>query len=121
MGASYNAELGNGLSLTPAINANWRDKSEVGTSNFSIFSGPVTSSTGATFPANPFSGNYLTGSLSDSRWILNGTLTLRSDAGWSLTAECRNCLDEESIESSLANYSYLNPPRTWLVKGRFEF
>ncbi|WP_417819111.1 TonB-dependent receptor [Tritonibacter scottomollicae] len=121
MGASYNAELGNGLSLTPAINANWRDKSEVGTSNFSIFSGPVTSSTGATFPANPFSGNYISGSFSDSRWIVNGTLTLRSDAGWSLTAECRNCFDEESIESSLANYSYLNPPRTWLVKGRFEF
>ena len=122
IGGSYAAEMGGGLTLTPAVNASWRDKSEVGTSNFSIYNSPVTSSSGTTFAGNPFgNGAFVTGSFSDARWIVNGTLTLASDSGWSLSAECRNCLDQEAIESSLADYSYLNAPRTWMVRGKFEF
>lgn len=122
IGGSYVAEFGNGLTLTPAVNANWRDESETGTSEFSLFDAPITSSTGTTFAANPFGdGEFITGSFSDARWIVNATLTLASDAGWSLVGECTNCLDEESVESSLANYSYLNPPRRLTVRAKFNF
>ncbi|MEO9599463.1 TonB-dependent receptor [Parasphingorhabdus sp.] len=121
IGGSYEADLGGGLSLIPSVNASWRDKSEVGTSQFSLYSGSITSSTGTTFASNPFGGDFITGSFSDSRWIVNGNITLQSDTGWSLSAECANCFDEEAIESALANYSYLNPPRTFLIKGRFAF
>ena len=121
IGGSYRAEFGNSLSLTPAINASWRDDSETGTSVVTIRTGSVTSSNGTTFPANLIDGDFITGSFSESRWIVNGTLTLASDAGWSLSAQCNNCFDVESVESTLANFSYLNPPRTFLIKGRFEF
>jgi len=121
IGGSYTAELGGGLALIPSVNASWREKSEVGTSELSLFTGSITSSTGTVFPSNPFAGDFISGSFSDSRWIINGNITLRSDSGWALTAECSNCFDEEAVESSLANYSYLNPPRTFLIKGRFEF
>jgi len=122
IGGSYVAEMGGGLTLTPAVNASWRDDSEVGTSGFSIYDAPVTSSTGTVFAGNPFgNGNLVTGSFSEARWIVNGTLTLASESGWSLSAECRNCLDQEAVESSLANYSYLNPPRTWMARGKFSF
>lgn len=121
VGGSYEADFGNGLTLTPAINASWRDDSETGTSGLTFFTGSVTSSTGTVFPSNTTGGDYITGSFSESRWIVNGTLTLRSDAGWSLSAQCSNCFDEEAVESTLANFVYLNPPRTFLLKGRFEF
>ncbi|ANU06378.1 TonB-dependent receptor [Paraurantiacibacter namhicola] len=122
LGGSYRFEMANGLSLTPAVNASWRDDSETGTSQVTLYDQPVTSSTMTTFAANPFgNGNIITGSFSEARWIVNGTLTLGSDDGWSIAAECRNCLDQEATESTLANYTYLNPPRTWAVRGRFEF
>lgn len=122
IGGSYAAELGGGLTLTPALNASWRSESEVQTSNLSLYDAPITSSTGAVFPSNPFGdGPYIVGSFSDDRWIVNATLTLASVSGWSLAAECRNCFDQEAIESALAGFSYLNPPRTWTVRARFEF
>ena len=73
--------------------------------------------------ANNLLGNgpRIAGSLSEARWIANATLTLKSEAGWSLSVECRNCFDEEAVESTLANLEYINPPRTWLLKGRFSF
>ncbi len=122
IGGSYEAELGGGLSLIPAINANWRDKSEVGTSNVTFYDDAVTSSAGPVY-ANNLLGNgpRIAGSLSEARWIANATLTLKSEAGWSLSVECRNCFDEEAVESTLANLEYINPPRTWLLKGRFSF
>lgn len=121
-GGSYTAEMGGGLSLTPSINANWRSKSDTGTSELSFYDSPVTSSTGTEFVSNPFGdGEFITGSFSEARWIVNGTLSLASDSGWSLVAECRNCLDQEAVESSLANYSYLNAPRTFMLRGKFDF
>lgn len=121
-GGSYAADLGSGLTLTPSVNATWRDKSETSTSQFSIYDAPITSSSGTTYPANPYGdGNFITGGFSDARWIVNATLSLASDAGWSISAECRNCFDEEAVESALVNTSYLNPPRTWMVRTRFDF
>ena len=121
IGGSYRAEFGSGLSLTPAINASWRSDSEVSTSELTIYTGPITSSSGTVYPANPYSGQFISGSFSEARWIVNGTLTLASDTGWSLGAECRNCFDKETNESALVNTSYLNPPRTWMIRGKFEF
>ena len=121
-GGSYAADLGNGLTLTPSVNATWRDKSETSTSQFSIYDAPITSSSGTTYPANPYGdGQFITGGFSDARWIVNATLSLASDSGWSISAECRNCFDEEAVESALVNTSYLNPPRTWMVRTRFNF
>ena len=122
IGGSYVAEYGNGLTLTPAVNASWRDDSETGTSQVSLFNAPITSSTGTVFPSNPFGdGELITGSFSEARWIVNATLTLASEAGWSLIGECTNCFDEEAVESTLANFSYLNPPRRFTVRAKFDF
>lgn len=122
IGTSYEADLGSGLTLVPSVNASWRDKSEVGTSNVTFYDDPVTSSAGTVY-ANNLLGNgpRIAGSLSKARWIANATLTLRSEAGWSIAAECRNCFDTEAVESTLANLEYINPPRAWLIKGRYSF
>ena len=81
--------------------------------------------TGTVYPANTIGlGNPIvpaSGSFSEDRWIVGASLTLGSVDGWSLIAECKNCFDEEAVESALANYSYLNPPRTWTVRAKFEF
>lgn len=122
VGGSYEADLGKGLTLVPSINANWRAKSDVGTSNVTFYDDPMTSSSGTVYANNLLGrGPRIAGSLSEARWIVNGTLTLRSEAGWSVALECRNCFDKTAVESTLANLEYLNPPRTWLLKGRFSF
>lgn len=122
IGGSYEADLGKGLTLVPSVNASWRDKSEVGTNNVTFYEDSVTSSGGTTYANNLLGkGARIAGSLSKARWIANATLTLRSESGWSLSAECRNCFDQEAVESTLANLEYINPPRTWLIKGRYSF
>ncbi|XUU61153.1 TonB-dependent receptor [Erythrobacter sp. HA6-11] len=124
LGGSYEFVFGD-LSLTPAINANWRAESEVGTSEVTIFEGEVTGDSGTDYPFNTLGvGTPIipaTGSFSDDRWIVNASITLSSVSGWSILAECKNCFDEEAVESALANYSYLNPPRTWAVRAKYEF
>ncbi len=123
-GGSYDIDAGD-LTFRPFANANWRSESEVGTSGVTLFDQPVTGPSGTIFPANTLRlGNPInppTGSLSPERWIVNGGITLAHTSGFSLTAECRNCFDEEAIESSLANYSYLNPPRSWIVRAKVDF
>ena len=123
LGMSYEAPLGGGLSLIPSLNASWRSESETGTSQVSFFDQSFTSSPGGiVYPVNTaYRGNYLTGSFSKARWITNASLTLKSEGGWSLVAECKNCFDEEAVESSLVNYSYLNPPRTWALRAKYAF
>ena len=124
LGASYEAEMGD-FTLIPSINASWRSSSETGTNQVTLFDAPVTGPTGAVFPANTLGiGNPIdpaSGSFSASRWIVNGSLTLTNLEGWSVIAECKNCFDEEAVESALANFSYLNPPRTWAVRLKHEF
>jgi iron complex outermembrane receptor protein len=122
LGGSYDADLGGGLSFVPAINANWRAKSEVGTSELSLYSQGFTSAGGVTYGGNPYgNGTFIAGSFSEARWIVNASLTLKSDAGWSIAAECKNCFDQVAVESALANYSYLNPPKTWGIRAKFDF
>ena len=121
-GASYKAPIGSsGLHLTPSANLSYRSRTEVGTSNFSFFTPGVTGTNG-TFPSNPFGGQFITGSQSPASWLVNASLALSGpEDRWQLIAVCTNCFDQERIESTLANYSYLNPPVQWMVRARYRF
>jgi iron complex outermembrane receptor protein len=56
-----------------------------------------------------------------ARSTLNAGLTLRpADGKWSLTADCTNCTNEAYVVSFLV-YPYLNEPRRWMVRARYEF
>nr|MCU0892271.1 TonB-dependent receptor [Sandarakinorhabdus sp.] len=122
MGATYELKIDDKVSIIPSVNANWRSSSEVGTSSVSFFNQPFTSAGGVRYPANAaYNGDFIRGSFSQSRWIANASLLLKHAGGWQIQAECRNCFDEEAVESSLANHSYLNPPRTWTIRARYNF
>lgn len=122
MGATYEVRASDKISIIPSVNANWRSSSEVGTSSVSFFQQGFRSAAGTNYPANlAYSGDFIRGSFSQARWIANASLTLKHAGGWQVVAECRNCFDEEAVESSLANHSYLNPPRTWTIRARYNF
>lgn len=123
IGGNYRAPLGDsGLTLVPSINASYRSAQEVAIANLSIYNAPVTRG-GRTTPANPFGdGAFITGSESPGAWLINAGLALNGpDNGWQLAVECTNCFNEEFIQSSLSNYSYLNQPMMWNVRARFNF
>lgn len=121
VGGSYEAQLGGDLTLVPSVNASFRSRQEVQTSNISIYAGSVTGTNG-TFPVNLAGGNFITGSRSAAAWVVNSGLTLNGpDKRWSLALECTNCLNESFIQSSLGNFSYLNEPMRWQVRARFDF
>lgn len=122
LGGSYKAELGgSGLSLVPSINATYHSKSQVGISNFSIYSGSITGTNG-TFPTNPYSGGFITGSLSKGAWLFNADLALNGpNDRWQVGVGCQNCFNAKYLQSQIANYSYLNPPRAWMARLRYHF
>jgi iron complex outermembrane recepter protein len=120
MGGSYKIDFG-GVSLTPSVNASYAAKSETGTSEVNIFSGPITGTNG-TFPTNPFSGTFITGSQSKAHWLVSAGLTLKGpDDAWSLGVECTNCFGTDYVQSSLANYSYYNRPMEWIIRAKYNF
>jgi iron complex outermembrane receptor protein len=122
IGTTYEIKATDKISLIPSVNANWRSSSEVGTSQVSFFNQGFTSAGNVTYPANTaYRGDFIRGSFSKARWIANASLTLRSTDGWQVLVECRNCFDQEAVESSLANHSYLNPPRTWAIRAKYSF
>lgn len=121
MGGSYRFEFGNGMSLVPSINASWRDDQEVQTSNFTIYGGTVTGVNG-TFPANPTAGPILQGSRSPSAWLVNAGIALNgTDDRWQLSLNCTNCFDEVYTQSALANTTYINQPRMWTIRAKYNF
>ncbi|WP_152414697.1 TonB-dependent receptor [Blastomonas sp. AAP53] len=123
IGGSYRAPLGDsGLTLVPSVNASYRSAQEVAIANLSIYNAPVTRG-GRTTPANPFGdGAFITGSESPAAWLVNAGLALNGpDNAWQLAVECTNCFNEEFIQSSLSNYSYLNQPMMWTVRARYNF
>lgn len=121
LGGSYKAQLGGGLSLTPSVNASYRSRQEVGTSNLTIYNGSVTGVNG-TYPANlTGTGAIITGSNSAPAWLVNAGVTLATEGGFQLSAECTNCFDKEYFQSTLANYSYLNEPTRWIVRAKYKF
>jgi iron complex outermembrane receptor protein len=122
MGATYEVKASDKVSIIPSVNANWRSSSEVGTSAVSFFNQAFTSAGGTRYASNTaYNGDFIRGSFSQARWIANASLMLKHADGWQVLVECRNCFDEEAVESSLANHSYLNPPRTWTIRARHNF
>jgi iron complex outermembrane receptor protein len=123
LGGSYEMPLGdNGMSLVPSVNASYRSKQEVAIANLSIYDEPVTGTAG-TYPGNPFGdGNFVSGSRSQSAWLVNASLALNgADKAWQLAVECTNCFNESFVQSALSNYSYLNQPMMWAVRARYNF
>jgi iron complex outermembrane receptor protein len=126
-GGSYDIPLsGAGIIITPSVNAQYRSALETGTANATIYSNAVTSGAGGgsrTFPTNPFgNGDVVLGSLTQPYWQVSAALQMRTDDGnWLVSLECDNCFDESYFQSSLANYNYLNPPRTWQVRVKRSF
>lgn len=119
-GFSYKRRF-DGFSVTPSINWSYRGRQEVGTSNLTIYD-PGATGTNGTFPANLLGGLFITGSNSAPAWIVNGGVTFGlMDDKLTLAAECTNCFDKEFIQSTLANYSYLNRPAEWMVRARYKF
>ena len=121
IGASYDFDFGS-WGLQPSVNASYRSRYETGTSNVSFYSDPITVGS-TTYPANPYgNGDFITGSEGSSVWLVNASLTfkLRQDR-WRLSVECTNCFDEEYVQSSLGNYSYISPPMTWMVRAKVGF
>jgi iron complex outermembrane recepter protein len=122
IGASYRAQLASGWTLTPSVNASYRSASEVGTSQVTLYNQPITGTNG-TFPSNPFgNGAIITGSESPAAWLVNASLRIAApEDRWALSVECSNCFNESFSQSTLANYSYLNQPRTWMIRMRAGF
>jgi iron complex outermembrane recepter protein len=122
-GGSYEARLGDsGWSITPSVNASYRSKQQVAIANLTLYNQAVTGSNG-TFPANPFgNGPYITGSETPAVWLVNASIALNApEDRWRFTLECTNCFDETYNQSSLSNYSYINPPMMWMARARYNF
>ena len=121
-GGSYDFKLPSaGIILTPSVNVIYRSNFETGTANFAIYSGAITVG-GVTYPANPYGGTPIDGSKNTGYVLVNASLALRTDdKNWTLALECSNCFDKNYIESSLANTTYINPPRTWQVRLKRDF
>ena len=112
-----------GIRVIPSANFVYRSAMETDTAGGSIWTGASPPAfNGAIFPANPFSGDFITGSRSDAHWVVNAALAVRTDDdNWILSLECENCLDEAYAQSSLVNYTYLGAPRTWMLRARRTF
>jgi len=122
LGGSYNIPIGSsGMALVPSVNASYRSKQEVATSNLTFYTGSITGTNG-TFAANPYEGDLITGSFTPGHWLVNAGLALTGpEERWRLSLECTNCFDETYFQSSLANYSYINQPMMWTVRARYNF
>jgi iron complex outermembrane recepter protein len=113
-GFSYELPLAGLGTLTPAVNASYIGKQEVGTSAVTIYN------QGGTL--NVTGGDFVTGSESKGVVRINASIGFETeDKLWKITAECDNCLGETQVQSTLSNYTYLSPPTTWTVRLRRSF
>lgn len=112
-----------GIILSPRANLLYRSEMETDFANASIFDGASAPAfDGTRFPANATGGDFISGSAARSIWLLNAAIEIRTDDEyWRLTLSCDNCLDKAGTEASLYGYSYLNPPRTWMLGARRRF
>jgi iron complex outermembrane receptor protein len=102
--------------LTPSVNVLHASKSEVGTNNLS---GYVNSAGVANFAGD---GQFILGSFSRAHTTVNFNLSLRDDDDrWLIAASCDNCTNQSYPQSTLSNFSYLNPPGSWAVSARWRF
>ena len=121
LGGSYRAEMSGGWAITPSVAASYSSRMEVATANITIFGGSITGTNG-TFPNNLNSGTTIFGSRSAAHWLVNGGIALSAPGNTiKLSVECTNCFNTTFVQSALGNYTYLNPPMSWLVKARYNF
>ena len=122
-GGSYDFPIESaGIILTPSVNALYRSSLETGTANGTIYTGSITAPSGAVYPSNPYGGAFIAGSLTESFWQVGAALTMRTDDNnWTLSLECENCFDKGFVQSSLVNFNYLSPPRTWQIRAKRVF
>jgi iron complex outermembrane receptor protein len=122
-GGSYDFAIPSaGVILTPSVNALYRASLETGTAGATIYTGTIATPSGVIYPANPFGGDVIAGSLTESFWQVSAALTMRTDDNnWTLSLECENCFDKQFSQSSLVNFNYLNPPRTWQIRAKRVF
>ena len=96
LGVNGTFSLGENLKLQPSVNWSYYGDSWAATANTPI-------------------------GLNASHSTFNAGVTLRSEnSGWAVTADCTNCTNEEYVVSYLV-YPYLNEPRRWMVRARFDF
>lgn len=111
-----------GIVMTPSATLLYRSAMETDAANATLFEGASTASDGTLYPANPFGGDAISGSRARAHWLLNAGLAIRTDDDtWLMVLECENCLDRAVTQSSFANLSSLNPPRTWMLRARRQF
>lgn len=104
------------MTLTPSLNVRYTSDTEVGTNNLSIFR----SASGQLNFARD--GDFVLGSFSEAHTVVNASVTLRTDDdAWFASLGCSNCSDTAFPQSTLSNYTYLNPPRTWSLRVRRNF
>ena len=121
LGGSFRAEMSGGWAITPSVAASYSSRMEVATANITIFGGSITGTNG-TFPNNLNSGTTIFGSRSAAHWLVNGGIALSAPGNTiKLSVECTNCFNTTFVQSALGNYTYLNPPMSWLVKARYNF
>ena len=121
LGGSWDFSAGS-VGIQPAVNATYRSRYNVGTSQLSFYDEPIT--VGAvTYPSNPYGrGRFINGGDAPAHWLISASLTLRLlEDRLRLSVECNNCLDKETIQSTLGNFTYLSPPGTWMVRARVGF
>lgn len=121
IGGSWDLDLG-GIGIQPAVNATWRSRYNVGTSQLSFYDQPITVG-GTTYPSNPFgNGRFIVGADAEAHWLINASLTFRlMEDRLRLSVECSNCFDKEYVQSTLGNFTYISPPMTWMVRARVGF
>ncbi|MBA4758402.1 TonB-dependent receptor [Sphingosinicella sp.] len=111
-----------GSIVTPSVDVTYRSAMETGAANASLYTGSETGVSGTIYPANPYGGDFLTGSRSKSQLLVNAGIALRTDDNfWRVSVECENCLNETTVDASLGNVSWLNTPRVWMLRARRQF
>lgn len=109
-----------GIYLTPSAMLFYRSDYQTGTGNASLYTGGITAGPGGggrSFPANPFVGDFISGSAGAGSVLVNAGVTMQTDDGnWTLALECSNCFDQGNVDNGLANTSYYNAPRTMLLR-----
>jgi iron complex outermembrane receptor protein len=116
-GVSYTHDLAAwDLRVIPSVNVIYTSKQEVGTTNLSFYR----SATGAFNVTGD--GTFLAGSFSKAHTYVNASVAVETaDNAWRVTADCSNCFGVDSVQATLSNFSYINPPGTWSVRVRRKF
>jgi iron complex outermembrane receptor protein len=109
-----------GIYLTPSATLFYRSDYQTGFGNATLYTGGITAGPGGggrSFPANPFTGDVISGSAGAGSVWVNAAVTMQTDDGnWTLSLECSNCFDQGNVDASFAGTTYFNTPQTLLLR-----